>query len=217
MPHSHKKNLGGYSCSSQPTMLNRTPKGDRGKPNRNAVVRHNEFRKHQELVKWQSKEVDKYAKEEVNGYWRFPDWNKYIKWAWEVQQGEHRGNCWETNFALYEKLRKSSGDTNLMLYVFRLDSGIIHTIVLDGDIMFDNSQFRKIKASLHSYHRVNKVVEYSLFTEKDYEKALKSGDAFKYFYDGIAEDFCNGISQYQGQLKPQPSSLELAMRSIINL
>jgi hypothetical protein len=217
MPHHHRKNLGKYSVCPQPTMLNRIPKGDTGKPNRNAVLRHNEFRKYQENLRQRFSEVDGRCKQEVNGYWRIPDWNKYYNWAWEVQQGEHRGNCWETNFALYEKLRKSSGDTNLMLYVFRIDNGIIHTIVLDGDIMYDYSQFREIKQSLHDYQRINKVIAHSLFTEKDYQKALKSGDAFKYFYEGIAEDVCKGRFQYRGELKPMPNSMELAMRSIINL
>ena len=217
MPHHHKKNLGKYSVCPQPTMLNRIPKGDRGRLNANAVLRHNEFRKHQEKLRQQLPSLNERSKHEVNGYYRIPDWDKYINWAWEVQQGKHRGNCWETNFALYEKLRKSSGDTNLMLYVFQVELGIIHTFVLDGDIMYDCSQFREIKQSLHDWTMVNKVVAHSLFTEKDYQKALKSGDAFKYFYEGIAEDVCNGRFQYRGELKPQPSSMELAMRSIINL
>lgn len=217
MPHHHKKNLGGHKVSTQPTMLNRIPKGDRDKHHDNATLRHNEFKRYQENLRQRFSEVDGRCKQEVNGYWRIPDWDKYINHAWEVQRGNRSGNCFETNFAKYESLRKSSGDKNLILYLMRLKSGIVHNIVLDGDIMYDNSQFREIKQSLHDYQSINECVAYTLFTEKDYQKALKSGDAYNYFYDKFALKVSSGVFQYRGQLKPQPSSIELAMRSIINL
>lgn len=217
MPHHHKKNLGKYSCSPQPTMLKRMPKGDYTNENPNAVCRNNEFRKHQESVKDKFVEVDIHAKCEVNGYYRIPDWEKYINHAWEVQRGTKCGNCFITNFAKYESLRKSSGDKNLMLYVFRLEQGITHAIVLDGEVMYDYSQFREIKMSLHDYHSVNKVVAFSVFAEEDYQKALKTGDALSYFYTGICQEACDCIYQYRGMLRPPATALERAMRSIINL
>ena len=100
--------------------------------------------------------------EEGLGYYRIPDFEKYSNWSWEIQQGVRAGNCFKTNWEKYQELKKNGAKVKLV--VGRMEQGITHAFVIDGDTRYDYAQFREIKEPLNDYLQVNKFVSHSFYS-----------------------------------------------------
>jgi len=119
----------------------------------------------QELLSYVKNHIPKMnerAKNEVDGYYRVPDIRGYVNHHFScLNSGRGGGNCFYANFELYKQLYKTN--KNVKLYMFHIrDRGrskgyMTHMLVVDGDVYYDNSQFRVIKNCLKLYLYNNEV------------------------------------------------------------
>ncbi len=139
------------------------------------------------------------------GYCRIPDFEKYMKWTWEVVNHEHAGNCYETNWNKYQELKNNGASVKLVVGKMR---GIHHAFIIDGETRYDYSQFREIKEPLEDYLNVNNFTEYSFYTGDNHEEWMITCRLSD-----------NGINTHHGQIEIDRSegTMYNAMKSIINL
>ena len=112
----------------------------------------------------QSNFMDLHNRNDVDGYYRIPNLDKYVDHMYENLIGKRGGNCFYSNFELYKKMY--SFNKNVKLYMVKIKNsqnprGITHMLVVDGDIFYDNSQFRQIKQNLVEYMGTNIVTSHT--------------------------------------------------------
>lgn len=126
--------------------------------------------------------IDKEYKSLVGGYYRYPDFDKALEHNLSMNRGECGGNCFYANLALYQEMYKTNKDIKLV--IMRMESpafpkGMNHCIIIDGDVFYDNSQFREIKGCFKLYKEGNNIVAHFVapgdvhtYSRKDWNKVL---------------------------------------------
>jgi len=135
-------------------------------------------------LKENAPELDAIAKEECNGWYKV-DFNKYARMVFN----DEGGNCFYANWNYYQDLRKTN--KKVKLYVVKIKkSGFTHAFILDGDIMYDRSQYRDIKIPFYVWTRCNEVVGYNICNTKSPSRWLKLCDRVE-----------NNKFDYKGEIK----------------
>jgi hypothetical protein len=133
------------------------------------------------------------CKREVNGYIMVPDREEYEDWARRVLDPDDltHGNCYEVNTDLFWKLVKIQ--PNLRLCLLRFKSGISHCVILDGNIVIDqsNKRIRKMPADIYFKSYDMEVLGHSVWFARD-EDCPKSGhDCRMLVCDGTIRKYRN--------------------------
>jgi hypothetical protein len=172
--------------------------------NHNHLYTETMSRQHCRNVIASIKELSDQQTDLCHGYWRVPNPKKHIEWCDGIDKGLHPGNCFEVNSALFHKMKSTGDYPGLRLVSVYLKNKIDHCFILDGDIIYDNSQFQERKMCARMYETTNVALMVSSWTDPPPAQTIRD----------LAQE---GSYHGRGPLTYTDSTYQQAMKTIINL